>query len=119
MNNIYVNARNAQLAGQAGDPVQACRDWLDAIAPDAVGELHVAGHCHVQDAYGDIVIDDHGSRVSPAVWALHQHALARFGAVPTLVEWDTDVPALDVLLDEVAIARQVAPTMRDTAEALA
>ncbi|WP_296466688.1 DUF692 domain-containing protein [Rhodoferax sp.] len=119
VNNIYVNARNAQLAGQAGDPVQACRDWLDAIAPDAVGELHVAGHCHVQDAHGDIVIDDHGSRVSPAVWALHQHALARFGAVPTLVEWDTDVPALDVLLDEVAIARQAAPTMRDTAEAMA
>jgi len=108
VNNIYVNARNAELAGQLSDPLQVCRDWLDAIPPDAVGELHVAGHCHVTDAHGDIVIDDHGSRVSPAVWALHRHAIVRFGPVPTLVEWDTDVPALDVLLEEAAIARRAA-----------
>ncbi|MFY8043333.1 MAG: DUF692 family multinuclear iron-containing protein, partial [Rhodoferax sp.] len=44
----------------------------------------------------------------PAVWALHRHAIARFGPVPTLVEWDTDVPALDVLLEEAAIARRAA-----------
>lgn len=106
INNMYVNACNAQLAGQPGDPVQACRDWLDAIAPQAVGELHVAGHCHVADAHGEIVIDDHGSRVSSAVWALHRHALMRFGPVPTLVEWDTNVPALDVLLDEAHTARR-------------
>lgn len=108
VNNIYVNARNAQLAGALDDPLQACRDWLDAIPPDAVGELHVAGHCHVADAQGEIIIDDHGSRVSPAVWALHRHALERFGPVPTLVEWDTDVPALDVLLDEAHTARVAA-----------
>ncbi len=115
VNNIYVNARNAQLAGQAGDPVQACRDWLDAMAPDAVGELHVAGHCHVADAHGEIVIDDHGSRVSPAVWALHRHALTRFGPVPTLVEWDTDVPALDVLLEEADTARRAGQALWATA----
>ena len=46
------------------------------------------------------MIDDHGSRVRPAVWALYEHALQRFGAVPTLVEWDTDVPPLSVLLGE-------------------
>lgn len=108
VNNLYVNARNAQLAGAPGDPLQACRAWLDAIPADAVGELHVAGHCNVADALGEIVIDDHGSRVSPAVWALHRHALARFGPVPTLVEWDTDVPALDVLLDEAQTARRAA-----------
>ena len=105
VNNIYVNARNAQLAGQLADPLQACRDWLDAIPPDAVGELHVAGHCHVADAHGDIVIDDHGSRVCSEVWTLYRHALSCFGAVPTLIEWDADVPALEVLLDEVAQAR--------------
>lgn len=115
VNNIYVSARNAQLAGQAGDPVQACRDWLDAMAPDAVGELHVAGHCHVADAHGEIVIDDHGSRVSPAVWALHRHALTRFGPVPTLVEWDTDVPALDVLLEEADTARRAGQALWATA----
>lgn len=102
VNNIYVNALNASIRyGDAADPLQSCRDWLDAIPPDVVGELHLAGHCRVSDAHGDIVVDDHGSRVGDAVWALHRHALARFGAgVPTLIEWDTDVPALDVLLGE-------------------
>ena len=50
-------------------------------------------------------IDDHGSRVAPEVWALHAQAIARFGPLPTLVEWDTDVPALDVLLGEAALAQ--------------
>jgi hypothetical protein len=54
------------------------------------------------------VIDDHGSRVIDAVWALCGHALQRFGAVPTLIEWDTDLPALSVLLDEAQRARDVA-----------
>lgn len=107
VNNIYVNARNAAMGGACPDPEAACRAWLDAIAPEAVGEIHLAGHCHVHDAHGDIVIDDHGSRVCDAVWRLYRHAIARFGAVPTLIEWDTDVPALEVLLDEGAQARRV------------
>ncbi|HEX2480392.1 MAG TPA: DUF692 family protein, partial [Methylomirabilota bacterium] len=44
--------------------------------------------------------DDHGSPVAPTVWALYEHAIRRFGAVPTLVEWDTEIPALEVLLAE-------------------
>ncbi len=106
VNNIYVNARNAQLRdGASVDPLQSCRDWLSAIRPAAVGELHLAGHCHVNDEHGEIVIDDHGSRVCDAVWDLHRFALARFGPVPTLIEWDTDVPPLDVLLQEADHAR--------------
>jgi uncharacterized protein len=97
VNNIYVNALNARLA----DPLDDCRRWLDAIAPQAVDEMHLAGHVDC----GDIVIDDHGSRVCDEVWALYRHALQRFGAVPTLIEWDTDVPDLSVLLDEAASAR--------------
>jgi len=101
VNNIYVNALNAQLReGVTLVPVQSCRDWIDAIPADVVGEIHLAGHCLVSDAQGAIVIDDHGSRVGDAVWDLYRHAIARFGSVPTLIEWDTDVPALDVLLDE-------------------
>ena len=107
VNNIYVNALNAQKAGAIEDPLQSCKAWLDAIPPAAVGELHLAGHCHVHDAHGDIVIDDHGSRVCDAVWSLYRHATQRFGNVPTLLEWDTDIPALDVLLDEVALAKAV------------
>ncbi|MDP3251892.1 MAG: DUF692 domain-containing protein [Hydrogenophaga sp.] len=97
VNNIYVNALNAARP----DPLTACMQWLDDIAPRSVAELHLAGHVDC----GDIVIDDHGSRVVDPVWTLYRQALKRFGAVPTLIEWDTDVPELDVLLDEAARAR--------------
>ena len=100
VNNIYVNALNAR----APDPVAACRHWLDRIALGCVGEIHVAGH-RVLD---DIVIDDHGSRVCADVWDVYRYAIECFGEVPTLVEWDTDVPALDVLLDEAAVAASIA-----------
>jgi uncharacterized protein (UPF0276 family) len=104
VNNLYVNALNAQLRGGLQDPLEACRDWLDAMDPEQVTELHLAGHVHA----GDIVIDDHGSRVIDTVWLLYGHALRCFGAVPTLIEWDTDVPTLSVLLDEAQRARDVA-----------
>jgi len=98
VNNIFVNALNEHDA----HPLQSGRLWLDAIAPGAVAELHLAGHVDC----GDIVIDDHGSRVCADVWSLYRHALQRFGAVPSLIEWDTDLPELAVLLDEAATARQ-------------
>ncbi len=116
VNNIYVNALNAQLRGELHDPVAASRLWLDAIDPVAVGELHVAGHCEVNDANGHVVIDDHGSRVCDAVWEVYRHALRRFGPIPTLVEWDTDVPALDVLLDEARRAREQARLVLQSGE---
>ena len=101
VNNIMVNALNAGVE----DPLAACCAFIDALPLGIVGELHVAGYCET-DA---IVIDDHGSRVRPAVWALCEHALRRFGAaLPTLVEWDTDVPAFDVLLGEAAHATVIA-----------
>lgn len=101
VNNIYVNALNAQLAGSTADPITACKVWLDRIQKGTAHELHVAGHITTND----LVIDDHGSRVSDAVWQLFRHAQMRFGGVPTLIEWDTDVPALAVLLDEARLAR--------------
>jgi uncharacterized protein (UPF0276 family) len=111
INNIYVNALNAQLKGLVTDPMDACRQWLQAIPPSSVGELHLAGHCEVNDEHGHIVIDDHGSRVCSEVWSLYGDALVCFGEVPTLIEWDTDIPALDVLLDEAARTRTLgAPT---------
>lgn len=108
VNNIFVNALNAELSGQSADPLAACKDWLDQIRPEMVGELHLAGHCRVNDAHGEIVVDDHGSRVCPQVWELYRYAIHCFGGVPTLIEWDTDVPALDVLIDEAARARAIA-----------
>ena len=78
-----------------------------------MAEIHLAGHADC----GDIVIDDHGSRVCADVWALYRHAIARFGAVPALIEWDTAVPALEVLLDEAARARAEAVAARQRAPA--
>lgn len=103
VNNLYVNALNARLRGETDDPLIDARRWLDAVQAQHVAELHLAGHAHT----GDIVIDDHGSRVCDAVLSLHAHAVERFGAVPTLIEWDTGVPPLDVLLDEAQRARAV------------
>lgn len=93
VNNLYVNQCNH------GEDALAA---MAALPPHAVGEIHLAGHRVTPAA----VIDDHGSRVAPEVWALYEAALARFGAVPTLIEWDTAVPALDVLLDEAHRARE-------------
>jgi uncharacterized protein (UPF0276 family) len=113
VNNIYVNALNASPPvehEQQADPEELCRDWLDAIDPAFVGEMHLAGHCHVNDMHGSIVIDDHGSRVCDAVWRLYGHALQRFGPKPTLIEWDTDIPPLEVLLGEAGLARAAMAT---------
>ncbi len=108
VNNIYVNALNDQindkLNGISADPLAQCMVWIDAINPAHVAEIHLAGHIDC----GDIVIDDHGSRVKPPVWSLYQHAIKRFGNTPTLIEWDTDIPALNVLLAEAAMARSYA-----------
>jgi uncharacterized protein (UPF0276 family) len=104
VNNIMVNALNAGAA----DPLAACCAFVDALPQGIVGEIHLAGYC---DADG-LVIDDHGSRVRPAVWSVYEHALRRFGPLPTLVEWDTDLPAFGQLLAEAnhaaALAARVA-----------
>ena len=92
VNNLMVNALNAGAA----DPLASCLAFIDQLPLGIAGEIHLAGYCQTED----IVIDDHGSRVRPDVWTAYAHALRRFGSVPTLIEWDTDVPALDVLLAE-------------------
>jgi uncharacterized protein (UPF0276 family) len=90
VNNIHVTAHNLRLD---------VRDWL-TLPADVVTQYHLAGHT-VNDADGEpILIDDHGSRVGDAVWTLFQEVVRRIGARPTLIEWDTDLPALSVLLDE-------------------
>ncbi|MBS2132220.1 DUF692 domain-containing protein (plasmid) [Burkholderia thailandensis] len=96
VNNIYVSACN-----HGWNP----RTYLAALPPAAVGEIHLAGHSVRQfDGGRTLRIDDHGSRVAPEVWALYREALRRFGAVPTLIEWDTDVPPLEILMQEAATA---------------
>ena len=94
VNNIYVNAINHGF-----DPLA----YLATIPGDAVAEIHLAGF----DATGPCLIDTHGARVAPPVWALYRAAIERFGPKPTLIEWDTDLPALEVLLDEARMAQTI------------
>ena len=107
VNNIHVTCANL-----GGEP----EAYLAALDPATIGEIHLAGHT-VNDADGrPLLIDDHGSPVAPAVWDLYGRALERFGPVPTLVEWDTDLPPLSVLLAEAAAAEarlSAARTRRD------
>jgi uncharacterized protein (UPF0276 family) len=95
VNNIYVSALN-----QAEDP----RAYLAQIPGELVGEIHLAGHAVRVVGEHEIRIDDHGSRVTADVWELYRETVQRIGTRPTLIEWDTDVPELGVLLDEAARA---------------
>ena len=96
VNNIFVSACNHGWDASA---------YLAALPAPAIGEIHLAGHAVRQLDNGKVLrIDDHGSRVPAPVWALYVEALARFGPVSTLIEWDTDIPPLEVLLAEAAEA---------------
>lgn len=71
-----------------------------------VGEIHLAGFVEDADRDGGrMLIDRHGTAVARAVWSLYRRALARIGPVPTLIEWDNDVPHFPVLAGEVARAQ--------------
>jgi uncharacterized protein (UPF0276 family) len=95
VNNVYVSARNLGFDASA---------YLEAIPGGLVGEIHLAGHSR-QDVEGvELRIDDHGSPVIPEVWALYRSTLARIGPRPTLIEWDSEIPSLNVLLEEAAKA---------------
>ncbi|HQR51368.1 MAG TPA: DUF692 domain-containing protein [Methylophilaceae bacterium] len=87
INNVYVSASNHGFDASA---------YLRAIPKEMVQEFHLAGYTDT----GSLLLDTHGAPVFDAVWVLYGEALARFGAIPTLIEWDTDIPELAVLLDE-------------------
>jgi len=94
VNNIYVSAVNHGF-----DPLR----YLDAIPASAVHEIHLAGF----DSNGICLIDTHGKPVAGPVWNLYGEALSRVGPVHTLIEWDTDVPPLAVLLNEARNAQDI------------
>jgi uncharacterized protein (UPF0276 family) len=91
VNNVYVSAQNQGFDAAA---------YLEALPLDAVGEIHLAGHTARRFGSEVLLIDDHGSRVAEPVWALYRRTLALAGPRPTLIEWDTDVPEVGVLLAE-------------------
>ena len=97
VNNVYVSAKNNSF--NAGE-------YLAKIPADIVGEIHLAGHV-VKDVDGaEIRIDDHGRAVADDVWLLYEQTVERIGVCPTLVEWDSTVPALSVLVSEAHQAKE-------------
>ncbi len=91
INNVYVAAHNHGIDSAK---------YLAAIPRAAVQELHLAGHTPVTIDGRELLIDTHAGPVSDAVWALYRDALLRFGPLPTLIEWDAEIPALPTLVAE-------------------
>ena len=91
VNNVYVSAMNHSF-----DPLH----YLNRIPQDRVREIHLAGHSIQTIGGREIRIDTHDAPVCDEVWALYSAALERFGPVPTLIEWDSNIPALDRLVAE-------------------
>lgn len=106
LNNAWVNAVNHDTDVRA---------FLEAIDPASVGEIHLAGY----EATPDGLVDTHGAPVCAEVWALYEETIARLGPVPTLVEWDTDIPALGVLLAEAGRADAILARARVAGRAAA
>jgi uncharacterized protein (UPF0276 family) len=103
VNNVQVNAVNHGFDA---------RRYIEALDPALVAEYHLAGHWATP--WG--LVDTHASPVAAQVWALFEHALATLGPRPALLEWDADIPTLDVLLDEARRAQSALDhALRDAA----
>ncbi len=87
INNVYVSSYNHGFDAKY---------YLDNLAPNRVKQYHLAGH----ENFGRYLLDAHSKPVSDGVWELYQYALRRFGALPTIIEWDNDIPSWDTLIGE-------------------
>jgi len=94
VNNVYVNSVNHGFDA---------RQFITRIDAHSVEEFHLAGF----DRAGDILVDTHGARVNETVWELYNFTVDCIGPRPTLVEWDNDIPALGVLLEEARHAERL------------
>ncbi len=103
VNNIYVNSRNHGFDALA---------YLHAIPRERVQEIHLAGFTINRFEDGEIIIDSHNQLVADAVWVLYQQAIDHLGPRPTLIEWDTDLPPLEVLVAEAHKADHILETYR-------
>lgn len=98
INNIFVSSKNHNFDA---------KHYIDSIDKNDVFEIHLAGHSVKNYKDKQILIDDHGSKVSPEVWELYDYAIAKFGKKPTLIEWDSNIPDLQILLNEAQKARNI------------
>lgn len=95
VNNVYVSAFNHEFDA---------RRYLDHLPIERVKQIHLAGHSH----QGNHIVDTHDASIAEPVWALYEHACARFGAVPAMIERDANIPPLEILLQELERARRIA-----------
>ncbi|MFZ2540472.1 MAG: DUF692 domain-containing protein [Gallionella sp.] len=93
INNLYVNARNLGVDAEA---------FIKTMPAEAVAEYHLAGYSERDGC----LVDTHNNLVYSAVWELYEVVLRHIGPRPTLIEWDADIPALPVLMDEAKKAQQ-------------
>jgi uncharacterized protein len=99
INNVFVSAKN-----HGTQPLP----YLDSFPFDRVKEIHLGGHDEETDDVGaPLLIDTHGSPIAEAVWTLYAHVVARAGALPTLIEWDNEVPDWPTLLAEAVAAQDI------------
>lgn len=98
VNNIYVNAQNHGFRAI---------EYIDSVQPSLVEEIHLAGHSTQRFGDDEILVDTHDGVVCDDVWDLYQAAIRRIGAVPTLIEWDSELPPLATLLNEAAKAQRI------------
>ncbi len=97
INNLYVSACNLGFDAEAA---------LCAYPDEMVGEIHLAGHAVKQIGGTELRIDDHSCPVQEPVWRLFERVLERIGSRPTLIEWDSDIPPLEVLVGQAELADQ-------------
>lgn len=94
VNNVYVNSVNHGFNPE---------EYLNNVPADVVGQMHLSGH---QDM-GTHLLDTHDRHVCQNVWELYGRAKEIFGPVPTLIEWDADIPEFSVLEGEAQLARNI------------
>jgi hypothetical protein len=100
VNNVHVSAVNQQLPAQ---------DFLVGLPMDAVAEIHLAGHAIDEDDNGNqILIDSHNAPISEAVWTLYHDVISLHGTIPTLIEWDGDLPEFKILTKEAVAGARLA-----------
>lgn len=95
VNNIYVSSWNHGFDAQR---------YLQALPAAAIKEIHLAGYTVNRYPEGEMLIDSHNALVSPPVWELYTQAIRQLGPRPTLIEWDTDLPPLETLVGQAALA---------------
>ncbi|MEX3940012.1 DUF692 domain-containing protein [Paraburkholderia sp. BR10937] len=99
VNNVFVSATNHGYAARA---------YLADFPLDYVGEIHLAGYSEQHDdEYAPLLIDSHDRAIADPVWALYRDVIARTGPIPTLIEWDSQLPAWPELRAQALAARRI------------